>query len=160
MGFSLQGNRNVKEGLSHPDRNGQFTFINDKTKEFQRRYQPVISVDTKKKELIGAFKNGGKEYCKKGTPETVNVYDFIDQSQGKASPYGVYDLSKNKGWVSVGLRSDTAKFAVNSIRSWWYEMGVASYPDAHEIYINAEGGGNGSRVRLWKTRITDACKRP
>ena len=93
------------------------------------------------------------------TPETVNVYDFIDQSQGKASPYGVYDLSKNKGWVSVGLRSDTAKFAVNSIRSWWYEMGVASYPDAHEIYINAEGGGNGSRVRLWKTRITDACKR-
>jgi len=154
MGFSLQGNRKVKEGSSHPDRDGQFNFINNKTKEFQNRNQPVISVDTKKKELIGKFKNNGVEYCKKGSPEEVNVYDFIDKEKGKASPYGIYDLSKNNGWVSVGISSDTSKFAVNSIRSWWYEMGVKSYPDASEIYINADGGGsNGSRVRMWKTEL-------
>ena len=154
MGFSLQGNRKVQEGSNHPDRDGQFNFINAKVKEFQNRNQPVISVDTKKKELIGNFKNNGKEYCKKGSPKEVNVYDFVDKEKGKASPYGVYDLSKNNGWVSVGISSDTAKFAVNSIRNWWFEMGIKSYPDANEIYINADGGGsNGSRVRMWKTEL-------
>ena len=156
LGFSLQGNRKVKEGSSHPDRDEQFNFINSKAKDFQKRNEPVISVDTKKKELVGEFKNGGKEYCKKGAAEKVNVYDFIDKTKGKAAPYGVYDLSKNNGWVSVGISSDTAAFAVNSIRSWWLEMGVASYPDASEIYINADGGGsNGSRVRLWKTELQE-----
>lgn len=156
LGFSLQGNRKVKEGSNHPDRDRQFNFINSKAKDFQKRNEPVISVDTKKKELVGEFKNGGKEYCKKGTAEKVNVYDFIDKTKGKAAPYGVYDLSKNNGWVSVGISSDTAAFAVNSIRSWWLEMGVASYPDASEIYINADGGGsNGSRVRLWKTELQE-----
>jgi hypothetical protein len=154
MGFSLQGNRKVKEGSSHPDRDAQFRFIADKVKDFQKRNQPVISVDTKKKELIGEFKNAGKEYCKKGTPTPVNVYDFIDVEKGKASPYGIYDLSKNTGWVSVGISSDTAEFAVNSIRSWWLEMGSLIYSEAEEIYINADGGGsNGSRVRLWKTEL-------
>ncbi len=154
MGYSLQGNRKMKEGASHPDRDGQFNFINSKTRNFQNRKQPVISVDTKKKELIGEFKNGGKEYCKKGAPTEVNVYDFIDKAKGKASPYGVYDLSKNNGWVSVGIANDTAEFAVNSIRNWWSEMGVVAYPKASEIYINADGGGsNGSRVRLWKIEL-------
>lgn len=154
MGFSLQGNRKVKEGNGHPDRDAQFKFISEKVKDFQKRKQPVISVDTKKKELIGEFKNAGKEYCKKGMPTLVNVYDFINPEKGKASPYGIYDLSKNTGWVSIGISSDTAEFAVNSIRSWWTEMGHAIYSEADEIYINADGGGsNGSRVRLWKTEL-------
>ena len=154
MGYSLQGNRKVQEGSQHPDRDAQFRFIAEKTKDFQRRKQPVISVDTKKKELIGEYKNGGQDYCKKGKPIEVNVYDFIDKEKGKAAPYGVYDLLKNTGWVSVGISSDTAEFAVNSIRSWWQEMGAADYANAQALYINADGGGsNGSRVRLWKFEL-------
>ena len=154
LGYSLQSNRKMKEGASHPDRDSQFNFINNKTKEFQKKNQPVISVDTKKKELIGEFKNGGAEYAKKGNPTFVNTYDFIDDAKGKAAPYGIYDISKNNGWVSVGISSDTAEFAVNSIRSWWKEMGSEAYPKAQEIYINADGGGsNGTRVRLWKTEL-------
>jgi transposase len=153
-GYSLQSNRKTKEGGSNPDRDEQFNFISNKTKDFQRRNQPVISVDTKKKELIGEFKNGGEEYCKKGNPTKVNVYDFIDKEKGKVAPYGVYDISKNNGFVSVGISADTAEFSVNSIRSWWYEMGEDVYKDATEIYINADGGGsNGSRVRLWKVEL-------
>lgn len=154
MGYSLQGNRKVQEGGNHPDRDAQFNFINNKVKEFQAKKQPVISVDTKKKENIGNFKNTGHEYCAKGNPTKVKVYDFIDPSKGKAAPYGIYDITKNNGWVSVGISSDTAQFAVNSIRSWWQEMGQDSYPKAKELYINADGGGsNGSRVRLWKIEL-------
>jgi hypothetical protein len=154
MDYSLQGTRKVKEGSAHPDRDAQFTFIAEKTKTFQQEGQPVISVDTKKKELIGEYKNGGQEYHPKGQPIAVNVYDFMDKQKGKATPYGVYDLSKNKGWVSVGISSDTAEFAVNSIRQWWQEMGGELYADAQALYINADGGGsNGSRVRLWKAEL-------
>jgi hypothetical protein len=154
MGYSLQGNRKVQEGGDHPDRDAQFNFINNKVKEFQTKQQPVISVDTKKKENIGNFKNTGHEYCAKSNPTEVKVYDFIDPKKGKAAPYGVYDMTKNNGWVSVGISSDTAQFAVNSIRSWWQEMGQNSYPEAKELYINADGGGsNGSRVRLWKIEL-------
>jgi hypothetical protein len=154
MDYSLQGNRKVKEGSDHPDRDAQFSFIVEKTKDFQRRGQPVISVDTKKKELIGEYKNSGQEYHPKGPPIEVNVYDFMDKQKGKAAPYGVYDLSKNEGWVSVGISTDTAEFAVNSIRQWWQEMGVMSYAHTSALYINADGGGsNGSRVRLWKAEL-------
>ena len=154
LGYSLQGARKMKEGADHPDRDAQFNFINNKTKEFQKKNQPVISVDTKKKELIGEFKNGGVEYHTKGNPTLVNTYDFIDETKEKAAPYGIYDISKNNGWVSVGISSDTAEFAVNSIKSWWLEMGSAAYPKAKEIYINADGGGsNGTRVRLWKIEL-------
>lgn len=154
MGYSLQGNRKVQEGGDHPDRDAQFNFINNKVKEFQTKKQPVISVDTKKKENIGNFRNTGHEYCAKGKPTEVKVYDFVDPEKGKAAPYGVYDITKNNGWVSVGISSDTAQFAVNSIRSWWKGMGQGSYPQAKELYINADGGGsNGSRVRLWKIEL-------
>lgn len=153
-GYSLQGNKKTKEGGDHKDRDGQFKFINKKTQKFLEENEPAISVDTKKKENIGNFKNEGKEYYKKGQAPEVNVYDFIDKTKGKVSPYGVYDLLKNDGWVSVGISYDTAQFAVNSIRSWWYEMGQAVYPNAKKLYINADGGGsNGWRVRLWKTEI-------
>lgn len=154
LGYSLQSNRKTQEGGNHPDRDAQFNFINNRVKEFQAKKQPVISVDTKKKENIGNFKNNGQEYHKKGEAPQVSVYDFIDKSKGKASPYGIYDLTKNKGWVSVGISSDTAAFAVNSIRTWWDEMGKETYPDATSIYINADGGGsNGSRVKLWKIEL-------
>ena len=154
LGYSLQSNRKSKEGGSHPDRDAQFLFIDNKTKEFQKANQPVISVDTKKKELVGNYKNTGKEYHKKGQAPEVNVYDFPNQEQGKVAPYGVYDLSKNNGWVSVGISSDTAQFAVNSIRSWWLQMGQESYSQATTLYINADGGGsNGSRNRLWKIEL-------
>lgn len=153
-GYSLQANRKTKEGGDNPDRDAQFNFISNKTKDFQSRRQPVISVDTKKKELVGEFKNGGEEYRKNGQPIKVNVYDFVDKEKGKAAPYGVYDISKNNGYVSVGISADTAEFSVNSIRSWWREMGEATYKYATEIYINADGGGsNGSRVRLWKVEL-------
>lgn len=152
--YNLQANRKVNEGGKHPDRDAQFEFIAAKAKDFQKRDQPVISVDTKKKELVGEYKNPGREYHKKGEPVKVKVYDFIDVEKGRASPYGVYDITKNNGWVSVGISSDTAEFAVNSIRCWWKEMGEEAYPNATEIYINADGGGsNGSRVRLWKTEL-------
>jgi len=153
-GYSLQSNKKTIEGGDNPDRNEQFEFINKKAKEFQSKNIPVISVDAKKKENIGNFKNNGKEYHKKGKAPDVNVYDFVDKEKGKVTPYGIYDLSQNNGWVSVGISSDTAKFAVNSIRSWWNELGIKSYIDAKEIYINADGGGsNGSRTRLWKTEL-------
>jgi transposase len=155
LGFSLQANRKTNEGAkNNPDRDAQFQFINTKTKDFQKHACPVISVDTKKKENIGNFKNNGKEYHKKGKPKEVNVYDFIDTIKGKVAPYGVYDLTKNNGWVSVGISSDTAAFAVNSIRTWWRTMGSQEYQDAREILITADcGGSNGYRVRLWKTEL-------
>jgi len=154
MGYSLQGNKKVKEGSDHPDRDAQFNFINEKVKIFQSNNQPVISVDTKKKENIGEFKNAGREYRKKGDPRKVKTHDFPDKDKGKASPYGVYDITKNKGWVSVGISADTAEFSVHSIESWWEEMGKFSYADACEIYITCDGGGsNASRSRLWKREL-------
>jgi len=154
-GYSLQANRKTNEGSKdNPDRNEQFNLINEKTKEFQKKNFPVLSVDTKKKENIGNFKNSGQEYCKKGEPTKVNVYDFIDKEKGKVSPYGIYDLDKNKGWVNVGISSDTAAFAVNSIRVWWYDLGKKFYAPAKEILITADcGGSNGYRVRLWKVEL-------
>jgi hypothetical protein len=155
-GYSLQSNRKTKEGGSHPDRNQQFEHINVMVKAFQHRGQPVISVDTKKKELIGEFKNGGREWRPKGEPEEVKVHDFIDDQLGKAIPYGVYDLSENKGWVSVGIDHDTARFAAEAIRRWWKKMGVKRYRDARELLITADGGGsNGSRCRLWKVALQE-----
>lgn len=154
LGYSLQANRKTKEGSSHPDRDQQFMHISEKVKELQSIGQPVISVDTKKKEMIGEFKNGGQEWEKKGKPVEVNVYDFPDPILGKAIPYGVYDITANKGWVNVGIDHDTSEFAVESIRRWWREMGSPLYPDAKELLITADGGGsNGSRVRLWKLEL-------
>jgi hypothetical protein len=155
LGYSLQGNRKTLEGVDHPDRNEQFEFINARTEEAMRNGQPVISVDTKKKELIGHYKNGGKELRPKGDPEEVNVYDFVDKDLGRANPYGVYDMTKNLGWVSVGTDHDTASFAVvSTIRRWWFGMGKDLYPGARELLITADGGGsNGSRVRLWKLEL-------
>jgi hypothetical protein len=154
LGYSLQGNRKTLEGNSHPDRNAQFEFIHNRVQESMHNRQPVISVDTKKKELIGQYKNGGKELRPKGEPEQVNVYDFVDKDLGRANPYGVYDMANNLGWVSVGTDHDTASFAVATIRRWWFEMGKEFYPDAQELLITADGGGsNGSRVRLWKLEL-------
>ena len=154
IGYSLQGNRKTLEGTNHPDRNAQFEYINAQTGEFLRNGQPVISVDTKKKELVGQFKNNGKEWAPQGAPEEVNVYDFVDKELGRANPYGVYDLANNTGWVSVETDHDTASFAVSTIRRWWTVMGKPLYPDAKELMITADGGGsNGSRVRLWKFEL-------
>ena len=154
MGYSLQGNRKTLEGASDPDRNAQFEFINAKTQAALSAGQPVISVDTKKKELVGRYKNGGKEWMPQGAPEQVKVHDFVDEELGRANPYGVYDVASNTGWVSVGTDHDTASFAVATIRRWWYAMGQAAYPAAGELMIMADGGGsNGSRVRLWKLEL-------
>lgn len=154
LGYSLCRTRKTKEGGSHPDRNAQFEYINKQVKEFQSRSQPVVSVDTKKKELVGDFANGGREYQPKGYPEKVRVYDFIDKELGKAIPYGIYDQTANCGWVSVGTDHDTAQFAVETLRRWWYKMGCKVYPHAYELLITADGGGsNGSRCRLWKTEL-------
>jgi len=154
LGYSLQANKKTLEGTSHPDRDQQFNYINEKCKEFQTENQPVISVDTKKKEYIGNFKNGGKELRPKNDPLLVNVYDFEDKELGKVNPYGVYDLLKNEGWVNVGIDNDTASFAVESIRRWWYMMGCKSYPEAKRLMITADcGGSNGYRVRLWKKEL-------
>ena len=154
LGYSLQGNRKTLEGTNHPDRNAQFEFINARSEEALNNGQPVISVDTKKKELVGQFKNGGKELRPQGEPEEVNVYDFVNKDLGRANPYGVYDLAKNEGWVSVGTDHDTASFAVSTIRRWWFAMGKPLYPAAKELIITADGGGsNGSRVRLWKLEL-------
>jgi Rhodopirellula transposase DDE domain len=151
LGYSLQANRKTREGSSHPDRNAQFEFINAQVVSFQKRRQPVISVDTKKKELIGDFKNNGVEWQPEGTPEEVRAKDFLDKRLGKGIPYGVYDQTFNKGWVSVGIDHDTAEFATETIRRWWQEMGRPTYPKARELLITADGGGsNGSRSRLWK----------
>jgi len=153
-GYSLQGNRKTKEGGAHPDRDAQFEHINATVKAFQRRGQPVISVDTKKKELVGDFKNGGREWRPRGEPDEVRVHDFLDKDLGKAIPYGVYDLTNNQGWVSVGMDHDTARFAVATIRRWWSKMGRKRYPKARELLITADGGGsNGSRCRLWKIAL-------
>lgn len=154
LGYSLQGNRKTLEGGDHPDRNAQFEFINERAKDAMHNGQPVISVDTKKKELVGQYKNGGKELRPIGNPEEVNVYDFVDKELGRANPYGVYDIINNLGWVSVGTDHDTASFAVATIRRWWFGMGKELYPDAQELFIMADGGGsNGSRVRLWKLEL-------
>jgi Rhodopirellula transposase DDE domain len=153
-GYSLQLNRKDKEGKSMPDRDAQFQHINKQAKAFLEAGEPVISVDTKKKELIGEYKNAGREYRKKGDPLRVNVHDFPDEEEGKVAPYGVYDIGKNKGWVSVGITSDTAEFAVNTIRSWWRKMGKKDYSKATKLMITADcGGSNGSRVKLWKWEL-------
>jgi transposase len=154
MEYSLQANRKTLEGTSHPDRDQQFEHIHARIREFQRDGQPVISVDTKKKELVGDFKNNGRELRPKGDPEKVRVYDFLIPELGRANPYGVYDLTHNAGWVSVGVDHDTAAFAAQSIRRWWQSMGAAEYPSAQRILITADcGGSNGARVRLWKTEL-------
>jgi hypothetical protein len=154
LGYSMQSNRKTREGVEHPDRNKQFLYIAKKVEGFQELNLPVISVDTKKKELIGRFKNAGKEWEPKGCPEEVNMHDFADKELGKAVPYGVYDLTYNQGWVSVGINHDTAEFAVSTIRRWWKQMGSMLYPESKELLITADGGGsNGSRVRLWKVEI-------
>jgi hypothetical protein len=150
-GYSLQANRKTREGASHPDRNAQFEYINRRVMACQKRGQPVVSVDTKKKELVGEFKNVGAEWQPQGEPVEVNVHDFPDKKLGKAIPYGVYDLASNEGWVSVGIDHDTAQFAVTSIGRWWQQMGSQRFPRASELMITADGGGsNGSRNRLWK----------
>ena len=153
-GYSLQGNRKTKEGDSHPDRDAQFGHVNTQVAAALAEQQPVISVDTKKKELVGDFRNPGREYRLQGNPEEVRVHDFLIKELGRAVPYGVYDLAANFGWVSVGVDHDTAAFAVNSIRQWWQAVGRARYPDATRLLITADGGGsNGSRVRLWKREL-------
>jgi hypothetical protein len=155
-GYSLQGNRKTKEGGSHPDRDAQFEHINATVEAFQRSGQPVISVDTKKKELVGDFKNGGREWRPSGEPEEVRVHDFMDKEMGKAIPYGVYDVTGNQGWVSVGVDHDTARFATEAIRRWWSKMGARRYRGADRLLITADGGGsNGSRCRLWKVALQD-----
>lgn len=153
--YSLQANRkSVEEGKRHPDRDGQFRYINEQVERFQRGGQPVISVDTKKKELVGDFKNGGKEWRPKGQPEQVRVHDFLIEENGKAAPYGVYDMTRNAGWVGVGIDHDTASFAVRTIRRWWQVMGRGVYPKARGLLITADSGGsNGSRTRLWKWEL-------
>lgn len=155
-GFSLQANRKTDEGKSHPDRNAQFEHIHLKVKGYQSQNQPVISVDAKKKELIGNFKNIGKEFRRKKEPKKVKVYDFPSDAEGKAIPYGVYDITHNKGWVSVGIDHDTAEFAVETIKKWWRQMGVQIYPNAKKLLITADGGGsNSSRSRLWKKELQE-----
>ena len=154
MDYSLQANRKTLEGSSHPDRDAQFHHINNKIQEFQADRQPVISVDTKKKELVGDFKNNGQELRPKGDPEKVRVHDFVIPELGRAAPYGVYDVTQNAGWVSVGMDHDTAAFAAQTIRRWWESMGTEAYPKAARLLITADSGGsNGARVRLWKVEL-------
>ena len=154
LGYSLQGVRKTKEGSSHPDRDAQFRYIQKQVKAFQKRRQPVISVDTKKKELIGDFANAGSEYRPKGKPECVRTHDSIDRDLGKEIPYGVYDITNNEGWVSVGIDHDTAEFPVSTIRRWWHRMGRCAYPKTREVLITADSGGsNGSSSRLWKLSL-------
>jgi hypothetical protein len=162
LGYSLQGNRKTKEGTRHPDRDAQFRHINARVVRQLRRREPAISVDTKKKELVGDFKNAGREWHPRGSPEPVRVHDFIDKKLGKAIPYGVYDLAMNQGWVVVGIDHDTAAFAVSTIHHWWQKMGSKAYPRAKSLLILADSGGsNGSRLRLWKwelQRLADATR--
>jgi Rhodopirellula transposase DDE domain len=154
LGFSRQFNRKADEGSKHPDRNAQFEYINAKVVAAQARTQPVISVDTKKKELVGNYRNGGTDYCPKGEPRRVKVHDFEDEELGKVAPYGIYDMTANTGFVSIGITSDTAEFAVHSIRCWLDRMGRQRYPKARELTITADcGGSNGARVRLWKLEL-------
>lgn len=154
LGYSLQANKKTKEGGDSPDRDAQFEHINKTAKEFAESNDPVISVDCKKKELIGEYKNNGQEWMPTKNPIEVNVYDFIDKTNGKASPYGIYDIQNNRGWVNVGTSSDTATFAVSTIRDWWEQEGSILYPSSNRLYINADGGGsNGSRNHLWKSEL-------
>ena len=154
LGYSLQANRKTREGGNHPDRDAQFTYINEQVTAALAAGEPAISVDTKKKELVGDFKNAGREWRPKGSPETVRVHDFLIKQLGRAVPYGVYDIGENAGWVSVGIDHDTASFAVNAIRRWWQTMGQARYPNAKRLLITADGGGsNGTRLRLWKLEL-------
>jgi len=160
QGYTLQANRKTREGSQHPDRDAQFHYLNDQIHGAQQRGEPVISVDTKKKELVGDFKNPGREWRPKGTPERVRVHDFVIPEQGKAIPYGVYDLSRDEGWVSVGIDHDTASFAMNAIRSWWQKMGRTVYGGASHLTVTADGGGsNGSRSRLWKWELQQFANR-
>jgi transposase len=154
MGYSMQSVRKTKEGTQHPDRNAQFEHINATVEDFQARGQPAVSVDTKKKELIGDFKNAGREWQPQGEPETADVHDFPTDAVGKAIPYGVYDVARNEAWVSVGDDHDTPAFAVASIRQWWRTMGEPAYPDARQLLITADAGGsNGYRARAWKAEL-------
>ena len=154
LGFSPQANAKTREGSQHPDRDPQFHHINRRIERFRRGRQPAISVDTKKKELVGDFKNSGRDLRRKGRPETGRVHDFVIPGKGRAVPYGVYDITANEGWVSVGIDHDTAAFAVESIRRWWQRMGRARYPKAERLLITADcGGSNGARVRLWKVEL-------
>jgi len=154
LGCSLQANSTTKEGSQHIDRDTQFQYINDQAVDFLKADEPVISVDTKKKELVGNFKNAGREWRRQGQPEIVNVHDFIDPKLARAVPYGVYDINNNLGWVSVGTDHDTASFAVHAIRRWWTSMGKKRHPKAKRLMISADGGGsNGYRVRLWKVEL-------
>lgn len=154
LGYSLQANSKTLEGASHPDRDAQFEHINGQVQEYHATMDPVISVDTKKKELVGDFKNGGRELRPAGMAEKVRVHDFVIPELGRAIPYGVYDLATNSGWVSVGVDHDTSTFAVEAVRRWWHSMGRERYPQAQRLLITADGGGsNGSRVRLWKVEL-------
>jgi len=159
-GYSLQANRKTREGRAHPDRDAQFHYLNESVRTHQARGDPVISVDTKKKELVGDFKNPGREWRPKGEPEPVRVHDFIIPDQGKAIPYGVYDLTRNEGWVSVGIDHDTGSFAVHTIERWWEVMGRSAYPEATSLLVSADcGGSNGSRLRLWKWELQQLANR-
>jgi hypothetical protein len=159
-GYSLQANRKGREGSNHPDRDAQFWYINQQIRRFQTDAQPVISVDTKKKELVGNFKNAGRQWRPKGTPEPVRVHDFIIPEKGKAIPYGVYDLTRNAGWVGIGIDHDTASFAARTILRWWQRMGRPIYRDANSLLITADAGGsNGSRIRLWKWELQQLANR-
>jgi transposase len=154
LGYSLQSNRKTIDGGDHPDRDAQFQYISRRVKAFQKQGQPVVSVDTKKKELVGRFRNGGREWQPGGQPEPVKVHDFAEKGLGKVIPYGIYDQTANTGWVGVGVDHDTAEFAVETLRRWWREMGGRVYPDATRLLITADGGGsNGSRCRLWKVEL-------
>ena len=154
LDYSCQANRKTREGTQHPDRNAQFEYINARVKAALAAGQPAISVDTKKKELVGDFKNGGRELRRKGEPEPVRVHDFEIKGLGKVAPYGVYDIAANQGWVNVGVDADTAAFAVESIRRWWQRLGKARYPRAARLLITADcGGSNGARVHLWKSEL-------
>lgn len=154
QGYSLQSNRKTREGVGHPDRDAQFQHISESVQDFHRRNQPVISVDTKKKELVGYYKNNGREWQKKREPVEVNMHDFPDKELGKIVPYGIYDILHNEGWMHLGIDHDTAQFAAESIRMWWKRMGKGRYPQATELLITADGGGsNGSRSRLWKVEL-------
>ena len=154
--FNLQGNRKMREGATHPDRDAQFHYINEQVLRFQRRGQPVVSVDTKKKELVGQYKNAGREWLPKGRPIEVLTHDFPDPKINKAIPYGVYDVTHNEGWVSVGIDHDTARFATATIQRWWTRMGKRRYPNAKKLLITADcGGSNSSRTRLWKVALQD-----
>jgi transposase len=160
LGYSLQANQKRRQGTSHPDRDAQFRYISDQVRRFEKKAQPAISVDTKKKELVGDFKNPGRSWRPKGNPEPVRVHDFLIPAQGKAIPYGVYDLHRNEGWVSVGIDHDTASFAVKAIGRWWRVMGQPAYVDAGALLITADAGGsNGARLRLWKWELQQLANR-